>query len=389
MFLMIACPWHIMQSRFGLDCNLLSSMVLISITSLTFSKKWWHFFITGILFGITLYTYALSYIIIPILLLLTLSYMLYTKKIKFINIIVLGIPIFLLALPLILMILVNMGYINQINSFITIPKLFSFRGQELSFDNIIGNLKQFKIIITHDSFIYNSIAEFGTIYLFAIPLCISGLLISILETIKAIIKREFTITSIMLFLFIANMFLMCLTNINVNKINSIYISLIYFVFLTIKKLFIHSKISFFIIISIYFIMFLTFLNYYFNKYNIVNAYIDLVDNNTIELVQEIEKIDKNKTVYMHLNIHQPWIYVLHSLQLSPYEFNNTKRENNIKNYANNYSFGRYYFELPDEIIENSLYVINPDEFTRDFCNELIKNDYNFQFYKNVIIFYKN
>ena len=92
---------------------------------------------------------------------------------------------------------------------------------------------------------------------------------------------------------------------------------------------------------------------------------------------------------MHLNIHQPWIYVLYSLQLSPYEFNNTKRENNIKNYANNYSFGRYYFELPDEIIENSLYVINPDEFTRDFCNELIKNDYNFQFYKNVIIFYKN
>src|SRR5699024_10722463 len=153
------------------------------------------------------------------------------------------------------------------------------------------------------------------------------------------------------FLFIANMFLMCLTNINVNKINSIYISLIYFVFLTIKKLFIHSKISFFIIISIYFIMFLTFLNYYFNKYNIYNASIDLVDNNTIELVQEIEKIDKNKTVYMHLNIHQPWIYVLYSLQLSPYEFNNTKRENNIKNYANNYSFGRYYFELPDEIIE--------------------------------------
>ena len=40
------------------------------------------YILAGILFGITLYTYTLSYVIIPIFLLLILGYMLYTKKIR-------------------------------------------------------------------------------------------------------------------------------------------------------------------------------------------------------------------------------------------------------------------------------------------------------------------
>ena len=231
MCLMIVCPWHVMQSRFGLDCNLLSSMIIISITLLVISKKWWQYLITGISFGITLYTYALSYLIVPILLFLSLIYMLYIKKIKFKNIIILGIPIAIFAIPLILMLLVNMGYLNQINWIITIPKLFSYRGNEINFNNILYNLSIFKNIIKSDGFIYNSIPEFGTIYLFAIPLALSGMIITIIETIKSIKNKKFSISAIMLFLFIANIILMCLTSVNVNKINSIYISLLYFVFI--------------------------------------------------------------------------------------------------------------------------------------------------------------
>ena len=141
MALMIVCPWHIMQSRFGLDCNLLSSMIIISIYSLVVSKKWWQYLITGIFFGISLYTYALSYLIIPILLLFTLIYMLYTKKIKFINIVIMGIPIALLALPLMLLLLVNNGFIEQINWIITIPKIYNYRAGEIGLKNISENNK--------------------------------------------------------------------------------------------------------------------------------------------------------------------------------------------------------------------------------------------------------
>src|SRR5699024_2523005 len=109
-FVIVICPWHFMQSRWALDCNLLSSMLLISIYILTKAVKTKSkaiYLLAGILFGITLYTYALSYIIIPILLLLLLVYMLYTKKVKISDIIIFGIPLGLLAIPLILSLLVN------------------------------------------------------------------------------------------------------------------------------------------------------------------------------------------------------------------------------------------------------------------------------------------
>lgn len=383
MCLMLVCPWHVMQSRFGLDCNLLSSMIIISITLLVISKKWWQYLITGISFGITLYTYALSYLIVPILLFLSLIYMLYVKKIKFKDIIILGIPIAILAIPLILMLLVNMGYLNQIDWIITIPKLFSYRGNEISLNNILYNLSIFKNIIESDGFIYNSIPEFGTIYLFAIPLALSGMIVAIIETIKSIKNKKFNITAIMLFLFIANIILMCLTTVNVNKINSIYISLLYFIFIMLKNIYKHFKIGFFIIIVIYVIMSITFFKYYYNDYNIEHYSIGLVDNEIVDIIQKIEEIDKEKNVYLHLNIREPWIYALYSLQMSPYEFNETKHEN----WNETFSFGKYYFELPDEIIDGCIYVINQDDVTEEFVEELIRNNYKIEQYKTYTIYY--
>ena len=110
-FLIVIAPWHFMQSRWALDCNLMSSMLLMSIYTLIKAKSKILYFISGVLFGISLYTYALSYIVIPIILLLLLGYMLYIKKIKLFDIIVFGIPLAIIATPLILYILVNIGVI--------------------------------------------------------------------------------------------------------------------------------------------------------------------------------------------------------------------------------------------------------------------------------------
>ena len=390
MLLMIVCPWHVMQSRFGLDCNLLSSMIMISIVLLLISKKHWHYFVTGIFFGLTLYTYALSYIILPIFLSLTLVYMLYTKRIKFIDVVLLGVPILIFAIPLILMLLVNMGYIEQINSFITIPKMFSYRGGEISFENIWENLKMFKTIVTSDQFIYNSIPQFGTIYLFAIPLMYGGMIIAIIETIKNIAKRKFSISAIFMFLFIANIILMCLTGVNVNKINSIYISLLYFVFIMIRFVYRHFKLGFVTICIMYLIMSILFFEYYFNDYNNENSIIGLVDKNMVSLVQEIESLNSDKNIYLEINTHQPWIYVLYSLEMSPYEFNETKSDDSKENWNNMYNVGRYHFELP-ETLEEGIYVfekgIEESDEQETFKDELVSDGYKLKDYGNYEIYY--
>ncbi len=388
MLLMIICPWHVMQSRFGLDCNLLSSMIMISITLFVVSKKWWQYILAGTFFGITLYAYALSYIILPIFLLLSSSYMLYVKKTQWKEIFFMAIPIIILAVPLIWMLLVNMGYLEQVEGVISILKLPDFRGGELNFENIWGNLKQFFTILTAGGFIYNAIPQFGTIYLFAIPLAIVGIGIAIKDTVIATKEKKFHVSSMMLFLWLANMLLMALTSVNVNKINSIYIALLYFVFLSLKKLYHYFKIGFVGISILYIVAAICFFQYYFFQYEKDYPQIDLVNEDVIGLSQEIQKWDNNKTVYMHLNVHQPWIYVLYALQISPYEFNEEKRENTIDGWNNNYSFGRYEFELPENVKNNSIYVIYVEEEVKSFIQKLEEKGYQIKLYGKYQIYYK-
>lgn len=281
-------PWNIMASRWGLDCNLLTPCLIISLFFLLKAEKWYDYIIAGISIGITLYTYALSYIIIPLFLIFSLSYMLYVKKIKFKNIIILGIPIFIFALPLILMILVNNGIVDQINWFITIPKLPTYRGTEISFENVLTNLCSLDKIFIYDDLPFNSVPQFGTLYNFAIIISVLGIIIELRNFIKNIEQKKFEANSIIFLLFIVVMgFMLFVADLNISKSNAIFFSLIFFEYSTIKFIYkkqnvkilidmnIKEKLKIIIfrcllviVIILYLIHFICFVNYYFTKYGI-------------------------------------------------------------------------------------------------------------------------
>lgn len=344
MAIMIACPWHVMQSRFGLDCNLLSSMMIISIALLAVSKKWWQYLIAGISFGLTLYTYALSYIIVPIFLAFTMGYLRFIKKITIKNVMIFGIPIAILATPLILMLLVNMGYLEQINFGITIPKLFSFRAGELGVSHILENLQNLILLLTSDGLMYNSIPEFGTIYYFAIPLAGIGFVISGRQAWQSLRKEQIHVSSYMMFLFIANLCLICLTPTNVNKANSIYIALLYFIMIAIWKIYQKCKPVAFVIAAVYGITAIAFFHYYFYEYSVQYANIGLVDKELVATIQQMEQTSTEEKIYIGTQIHQPSAYAAYALQISPYELNQTKRGEIGANWKDVMPFGRYYFK---------------------------------------------
>lgn len=69
LLLLTISPYFIMQSRWGLDCNLLVGFLTISIFILYKALKKdniYMLFLSGMFFGLSLYTYALSYLIIYI-----------------------------------------------------------------------------------------------------------------------------------------------------------------------------------------------------------------------------------------------------------------------------------------------------------------------------------
>ena len=183
MFIITMVPWEMMKSRWGLESNLLSPMFIISIFLLSKAvekQKSRYFLLSGISFGITLYAYAVSYVIVPIFLLMTFIYLKFKKEINFKQIMFFGMGIIFFAIPLILMILINNNLINEIKTnYITIPKLPLYRQGEVSIGNIKENLFSIWGILYSDKLPYNALPYFGTVYVFSFALLLGGIYIFI------------------------------------------------------------------------------------------------------------------------------------------------------------------------------------------------------------------
>jgi len=354
------CPWNIMKTRWGLDCNLMSSMMIIStyVFSLAINKEKNSLFIfSGILFGITLYTYVISYMVLPVVLGIFVIYLLLIKRINIKQILFFGIPLAILAFPLILMIAYNSGWVENVKiPIFSIPKLWFFRGEEISLKNILENLKNIvDILFIKDFLNYNAIPQFGTLYMLSIPLAIFGLIECIIGAIKDIKHKEFSLDFLMILMFVIVFFVgLCIIEPNVNKINAIYIPIIYFIARV--CVYISQKVRFadILIIGLYILNLVFFLNYYFTDF----AKVDLMyfENDIIEASQKAEELKKQE-IYVENSLNQTYIYTLIATPISPYEFNeNLQVENGIVN-----QYGKYKFWIPQEINKNSIYIIKNDQ----------------------------
>ena len=126
--------------------------------------------------------------------------MLYAKKIKILDIIVFGIPLGLLAIPLILSLFVNYGIIEEIKlPFMSILKMWVFRSGEVNLNNILHNIViLFKSMFAFDYNDYNSFPIFGTLYYISIPFALFGFIDSIKNVKKDIKEKNLSLDIIIL-----------------------------------------------------------------------------------------------------------------------------------------------------------------------------------------------
>lgn len=379
-FLIVIMPWNIMASRWGLDCNLLAPMIIISTCLLINAKSIKGYIFAGISFGVTLYTYALSYLIVPVFLAFVLLYMLYTKKIKFKNFIPLGIPMFILALPLMLMILINNGYINEIKGFITIQKLPEYRGSEISISNIKDNIKFIKTIFTNDGLTYNALPEFGTVYNFSIFLIILGGLLELNTFLHNIKNRKFEFSTVMFLLVGTVLFCLMLTvGPNINKANAIYIPMMFFIVTAMKMFYKNYKIIFYGFMILFVVFFIRFEKFYFVDYEKTYGVQQYFEKDYLEVLEYADKEYKNKEIHVFNSNAEPYIYTLFLNKISPEEFNKGLHKDTINNDL--YSYNNYYFRdlnldgdevcIVNSTKDNDIYLLLQnvgfveDEFSKD------------------------
>ena len=389
-FLMLIMPFFIMKSRWGLESYLFLPFLLFSIyifLKAIKTEKKSYFVFSGILFGLTLYTYAISYMVLPLFLGISCLYLLFTKRLKFRNLIIFAIPLAILALPLMLMLAINNGIIENeiVTKFISIPKLLYYRGSEISLANMVNNLKDgyiFKIIFSNDYLVWNTAPAYGTLYYISIPLIIYGFIITIRKSIKSIKEKEYTLDIAMLLIFLI-MFIISilLANVNVNKINCIYLPLLYFATIGLYSVFKNSYKLFILILIMYLALFGKFLYYYFvtypTEYKDYSLFVSHDFNKAVDFAKENQK--DNQKIYVG-GITQPYIYLLIHDKTSPYEFN---KDVVIKDLVTQ-KYGDYIFVVDDYDDESLIYItsINNDNYNK--IKELNLKEKRFN---NYVVFY--
>lgn len=186
------CPWHIMKSRWGMECNLFPDLILLAVFILIVGLKKKNNILqvlSFVIIGISSYSYATSYLFLPIFVLILLIYLVKSKQISIKkSIAYLGI-VFIIALPLIIYLIINTFNLNEISICeITIPRLKANRYEEVStifynnilincIDNLLSTIRL--ILVQYDKLNWNSLPQHGLFYFISIPFLFIGVYASI------------------------------------------------------------------------------------------------------------------------------------------------------------------------------------------------------------------
>lgn len=173
-------PWHIMNTRFALESNLAPGMFLIGLLCLMLALKGKYIFFLGaaLFFGATLYSYALTWLMLPLFLLA--CFFIFRKrfsqgKLFFLSFVII---LFLLALPLLCFVAVNVGWMEEVRTpFFSIPRLLGFRGGELNILHVWRSIDRLTDVLMkqYDGMSHTASETVGAYYLFTTPFFIFGL----------------------------------------------------------------------------------------------------------------------------------------------------------------------------------------------------------------------
>lgn len=388
--LLAVCPCFILISRLGMDCFWFSGMASVSLYCLTKaiqagkSRKATVLYVTaGVLLGISLYTYALSWLVIPLSLMITILYLLYEKKITWLQIAGMGVPLALLAAPLIALLIINTFKLPEIATVhFTIPRLPEYRGAEVSLKNVINNIpKLFQTLFFYDEWRYNSVLTWFSMYVLSVPFSIYGMMIHAKDLKKELERRECTGRTVVWFWVIAQICMgLSIEGPNVNKLNGVYVGLLFFTVLGLKTCLenILSEKGKRIFISgtaaVYAIFAVSFIHYYFTQYTQETHPLYLFCDTYEDILENWKDVIGDKTVYSDSS------YIFYALgkEISPMELQLVEKGSKSRDHVQ--------FGLPKEVDENGFYLLF---WNQSEAETLAENGFTIEEAGKFTIAYKN
>lgn len=234
LFLTAICPWHIIQSRWALDCNLFPHFLAGGMLFLRKGiRKKYCLYLSMLFFGLSMYCYGISVYTVPVFLVFSAVYLVSGKKAKLSDILICAAVYLLISWPFLLCMAINFLKLKTIETpFFTIPffpntlrssDILFFSKEPLS--QLSANLRATLGILfqKYNGYPCNEVKGFGTLYVLSVPFVLLGAA----ELLKHF--RKNTGAALTWFMFLTGLLDGLITaSVNINRINLIFYPLLIF-----------------------------------------------------------------------------------------------------------------------------------------------------------------
>jgi hypothetical protein len=392
-FLLAVMPWHVMMSRWALDCNFLPGFLVIATLFLlkgTEDSRWLP--VSMLFYGLSLYCYAAAWPVMPIIVLGSVIYLLAVKKLKPDRWLLLSLCILLiLTIPLILFILVNMGYMDEIRSgFISIPRLSHFRDNELSMSpravikRMYDTLSMF--VSQDDGRVTDVTPMFGLYYKFSYLFIIPGMACSVYSGIRE--KKRYPLETVIWIQLFSGVILGGLIEVVFSRINIIHIPLIYFCAVGVYELieYFGGKMKY-LAVLLYTASLIAFLGYYVTYYDDQFAVITHHGmQDALEYCVSTEKEDT--TIHVISGTNYPDILFYMKFPTDEY-IRTVKYTESVDSNLGPLSFGNVDYScvindrLPESVNPDDSYICNHDD--EEGIEFMRKNGMTLQYFDYIVV----
>lgn len=239
-------PWQFMQSRWSLDCNLFPHVFLLGFYLLLcgFEKRK-YLYLSMIFFGLTFYSYGIAVYSVPVFLFVYAMWCLWKKEFRLREILISAGIFFIVALPEILTMFINMfGFSTIETPLFTIPFFpESVRSQDILFLNFsFEQLKKNTLTMISQVFLqrpddlHNALPAFGPMYRISTPFMCLGIVLFTLRFLVSCINESDEQASRQRTMDLALLGFLCMGiwagimtyEVNINRINIIFYPLMFF-----------------------------------------------------------------------------------------------------------------------------------------------------------------
>lgn len=254
LLLTVINPWHFMQSRWALDCNLFPHMFLIGFCLMTDGlKRKRSLYYSMAFFALSMYCYGVSFYMVPFFLLTACMILLRGKKVTWHQVILCAAIYFGISWPIYGTMLINFMKWETVElPFVTMPFFpDSIRSADILFfsehmgEQLIINLKAlFRVVFWQgEDLLWNAVREFGTVYRCTMPFVLLGAVLVLGRAVSGSTeeKPERIIAARILAVYwiFALLAGIMINSVNVNRINIIFYAHIIFaaegIAFTVKK----------------------------------------------------------------------------------------------------------------------------------------------------------